>query len=144
MEVLAKGCLGIDQRNATRSESHLIKGFCDAYQKLRATDQDTNDPKFPFFFHRFSLRDFYHCLRFFRRKSLQLNNKTVVIDPELTLQSLERNFNGLNEQKKNFILLIFLKFVEQVFQEKNFRRLWMCFSLVLKIKQELVTTFFSL
>lgn len=119
LEVLAKGCLGIDQRNTSRIENYLIKGFCEAYQKLRAVDMNTNDPKFPFFFHRFSLRDFYHCLRFFRRKSLQLNNRTVAIDPELTLQSLERNFNGVSREEFSIIVETFLNCIKLSVREYN-------------------------
>ena len=118
LEILAKGCISTEQNNNTVSkmEEVYLKGFCSAYQELRSVDKNQN-PRFPFFFNRFSLRDFYHCLRFFRRKAIKEGSQNAIITPEFTLQSLERNFNGVKQEEFETIVKTFFECIEE--ERKN-------------------------
>ena len=114
LEVLAKGCIEInDKYTIAASEKVYVKGFCSAYQKLRSVNEEDNKPLFPFFFNRFSLRDFYHCLRFFRRKAIKEASESVVITAEFILQSLERNFNGVKQEYFEIIVDTFFECIEE-------------------------------
>ena len=110
---MATGCISIGDQKVIDTELVYLKGFCSAYQQLRDSE------KYPFFFNRFSLRDFYHLLRYFRRKSLEAKSNSVIINPELTLQSLERNFNGVSQEEFKIIVDTFFENIEEIRKKEN-------------------------
>ncbi|HEY8540755.1 MAG TPA: hypothetical protein VIL29_00115 [Pseudothermotoga sp.] len=68
-----------------------------------------------FFYHRFKLRDFYHFIRYFRRKASE-SKSYLIITPEIVLQSLERNFNGVTAQEFAQIVQVFFNRMNEILQ----------------------------
>ena len=83
LEILAKGCLVNDLENPPvhlKQDLETIVQFCPAYSKLM------DDPKLKDFL---GLRDFIHFINYLRRR------RTEGITPQLVIEALERNFNGI-------------------------------------------------
>ena len=83
LEILAKGCFTSDPNNPPKNFEQDLKTivkFCPAYSKLM------EDSKLKCFF---GLRDFIHFINFLRRRRME------GITPQLVVEALERNFNGI-------------------------------------------------
>ena len=78
---LAKSCVftGNKDQAETAEKVHVVKAACESYNMI------VQDTEFKFLF---GLRDFIHFATYLRRK------QTDVLDAQLVIQSLERNFNG--------------------------------------------------
>ena len=90
LETLAKGCLCSDPQNPPpqlKDDIERIVNFCPAYQRV------IQNPMFTNFF---GLRDFIYFICFLGRKIDQGGN----LSPQLVLQGLERNFNGVQDAAK--------------------------------------------
>lgn len=82
---LARGCLCSTTGPPppdVRKDLDTIVRFCPAYQKL----MDDGSKKFARFF---GLRDFIHFVNYLRRR------RTQMLTPQLVMEALERNFNGI-------------------------------------------------
>ena len=85
LKTLAKGCLSTklkDPPPELQKDLELVVRFCPAFSKLMEQD------KFNYFF---GLRDFIHFVNYLRRKRSQMLN------PQIVMAALERNFNGHEE-----------------------------------------------
>lgn len=92
LEVLAKGCFCSNpEKPPPEQDLHAVDNFCQSYSL------STKHSRF------YGLRDFIHFLNFLRRK----RDGSQVLNPQLVVQALERNFNGSHELED--ILLTFLK-----------------------------------
>lgn len=86
LETLAKGCLcsTIDTPPPElQKDLDTIVRFCPAYQCIM------DDNLYKKFFKFFGLRDFIHFVNYLRRK------RTQILTPQLVMEALERNFNGV-------------------------------------------------
>ena len=79
LEILAIDLLHSEEP-ITELENDIVKKFCSAFSALM------EEPKFKSFF---GLRDFLHFVRFLRKK-----RGNGVLNEEIVLEALERNFNG--------------------------------------------------
>ena len=83
LKVLAKGCLcSTPEQPPPQLQKDLktIVGFCPAYSRLM---RNKRYRKF------FGLRDFIHFVNYLRRR------RTQTLTPQLVMEALERNFNGV-------------------------------------------------
>ena len=88
LETLAKGCLCTTPDNPPpelKKDLEMIVRFCPAYSHLMTK------PEFSQFF---GLRDFIHFVSYLRRRRIQM------LTPQLVMEALERNFNGLDNFEK--------------------------------------------
>lgn len=108
-EDLAKLAEGIIKRheneNLTPETRKVIEACCRAYKYLINDNNECKTSKK--IKNWIGMRDFYHFIRFIRKSSAP---DSIDITPELLLQSLERNFNGLKQP-------IFRKIVKTFFDE---------------------------
>lgn len=77
-----------------------------AYQDLQKDEKG-------FFYHRFKLRDFYHFIRYFRRKASE-SKSYIIMTPEIVLEALERNFNGVTASEFAQIVKVFFDRMNQI------------------------------
>ena len=88
LKTLAKGCLSSKLESPPpelQKDLELVVKFCPAFSKLMGED------RFNYFF---GLRDFIHFVNYLRRKRGQMLN------PQIVMEALERNFNGHEEFEK--------------------------------------------
>ena len=88
LETLAKGCLCATPENPPpelKKDLEMIVRFCPAYSYLM-TKED--------FKQYFGLRDFMHFLSYLRR------HRNKILTPQLVMEALERNFNGISNFDK--------------------------------------------
>ena len=84
LRTLARGCLCSKPENPPielKKDLDVIESFCPVYIRLM------DCPSFREFF---GLRDFIHFVHYLRRR------RTQMLTPQLVLEALERNFNGLD------------------------------------------------
>lgn len=98
---LAKGCLCDTPDRPPpelRKDMEIVASFCPAYEALMAK------PRFARFF---GLRDFINFISYLRRKRLEM------LSPQLVMEALERNFNGVSKEDFHFICKLFLRAVSR-------------------------------
>ena len=96
---LAKGCLCTNPDNpppTIRQAIETVTRFCAPYEEIMAREN------FKTFF---GLRDFIHFISYLRRK------KHSMLSPQLVMEAVERNFNGVKEQYFQQICELFLQAV---------------------------------
>ena len=99
---LAKGCLCPTPDNPPvelKRDLEIVASFCPAYT---ATMQLPECKGF------FGLRDFIHFISYLRRKRLEM------LSPQLVMEALERNFNGVSRKCFKNICKLFLRAVSSV------------------------------
>ena len=99
LETLARGCLCDTPEKPPpelRKDMDIVASFCPAYEALM------KNPKFCSFF---GLRDFIHFISYLRRKRMEM------LSPQLVMEALERNFNGVNKEDFVYICKLFLRVV---------------------------------
>lgn len=99
---LAKGCLCPNPDNPPpelKKDLEIIAKFCHPYETLM------NDSQLKDFF---GLRDFIHFISYLRRKRHQM------LSPQLVMEAVERNFNGVESSKFHQIRKLFLRAVSAV------------------------------
>ena len=87
LKTLAKGCLSSKLESPPpelQKDFELVVKFCPAFSKLMEED------RFNYFF---GLRDFIHFVNYLRRK------RGEMLNPQIVMDALERNFNGHKEFK---------------------------------------------
>eukprot|EP00118_Oscarella_pearsei_P018100 m.183495 g.183495 ORF g.183495 m.183495 type:complete len:3839 (+) comp39307_c0_seq2:3960-15476(+) len=93
LETLAFGCLGMNKDDLPHFHRDFVNSFCEAYSEL------VQKEPFKDFFH---YRDFIYALRHFDRHAHLLGEESKLaqtdITPDLVLEALERNMNGLEPQ----------------------------------------------
>jgi hypothetical protein len=103
---LAEGIIKRHQNDELTSETQrLLAACCRAYKSL-ISDNNSNTIESKTVRNWIGMRDFYHLVRFIRRKCTEI----IEITPTLLLQGLERNFNGLKQS-------VFRKIVTEFFKE---------------------------
>ena len=96
---LAKGCLCNTPDSPPpelKKDMEIVASFCPAYEALM------NRRKLKRFF---GLRDFIHFISYLRRKRL------TMMSPQLVMEALERNFNGVSREDFQYISKLFLRAV---------------------------------
>jgi len=79
LHVLAKSCVFTTDQCPLENDMKLVKAFCLSYDEIL---------KVPHFRSLFGLHDFIHFVTYLRRQQKHY------LDPQLVVESLERNFNG--------------------------------------------------
>ena len=98
LKTLARGCLCTNPANPSpelRNIVNAVDKFCSAYASLM---QDKDFEKF------FGLRDFIHFISYIRRH----RGTSTELTADLVLKALERNFNGVAQEKFKWIADTFL------------------------------------
>ncbi len=96
---LARGCLCTTPDSPPpelKKDVEIVTSFCPAYQAIMTK------PQFEKFF---GLRDFIHFISYLRRKRLEM------LSPQLVMEALERNFNGVSSEEFHVISQLFLRAV---------------------------------
>lgn len=102
LTILAKGCLCDTPDKPPpelRKDIEIVASFCPAYEILMSK------PRFARFF---GLRDFINFISYLRRKRMEM------LSPQLVMEALERNFNGVSKEDFQYICNIFLKAVSGI------------------------------
>ena len=102
LTILAKGCLcqtPNDPPPELRRDLDFIANLVPAYDGLMRSE------KFKQFF---GLRDFIHFISYLKRK------REEMLSPQLVMEALERNFNGVSKKDFDFICRLFLQRVSAV------------------------------
>ena len=105
LQTLAKGCLCSNPNNPPpelKRDVEIVGNFCQAYEAVM------NKQQFKQFF---GLRDFIHFISYLRRKRLQM------LSPQLVMEALERNFNGVESIPFKGICKAFLRTVSTVLSQ---------------------------
>ena len=102
LQTLAKGCLCSNPNNPPpelKRDVEIVANFCQAYEAVMNKEQ---------FKQFFGLRDFIHFISYLRRKRLQM------LSPQLVMEALERNFNGVEAKPFKGICKAFLRTVSTI------------------------------
>ena len=102
LTTLAKGCLCSTPEMPPpelRKDMTIVANFCTPYLTLMSK------PRFARFF---GLRDFINFISYLRRK------RKDMLDPQLVMEALERNFNGVNNEDFEYICKLFLRAVSHL------------------------------
>ncbi|KAL7555253.1 hypothetical protein ACHAWF_018911 [Thalassiosira exigua] len=91
-----------DNKLMRRSEEFCADLCCCYFSLIQ------NKDKFSWFVHFFGLRDFIHLIMYVRR-SAALMNSVLHVSVEVVVQALERNFNGVDDEKFSNICALFLQ-----------------------------------
>ncbi len=96
---LAKGCLCTTPERPPpelRKDMDIVANFCTPYLSLMGKER---------FARFFGLRDFINFISYLRRK------RQKMLDPQLVMEALERNFNGVSKEEFAYICKLFLRAV---------------------------------
>ena len=99
LETLARGCLCPTPEKPPpelKKDMDMVASFCPAYEAIM------RNTRFSSFF---GLRDFIHFISYLRRKRMEM------LSPQLVMEALERNFNGVSKEEFNYICKLFLRVV---------------------------------
>ena len=103
LETLAKGCMHSDIENPPpelTKTMEMIGKFCNAYHEMMEQEQFKNF---------FGLRDFIHFIGYLRRH----REPTIDLSPQLVLNALERNFNGISNADFTSVAELFLSEMDE-------------------------------
>ena len=99
---LAKGCLHADPDNpppTIRKDIEMVSRFCGPYEEVMTKKHCKQF---------FGLRDFIHFISYLRHKRHEM------LSPQLVMEGLERNFNGIEKRQFFWICQVFLQSVSLV------------------------------
>ena len=102
LKILARGCICHTPEKPPvelKRDIAIISNLVPAYEAMMRNE------KFSKFF---GLRDFIHFISFLKRKRKEM------LSPQLVMQALERNFNGMDKKSFDFVTKLFLSHVSDV------------------------------
>jgi hemicentin len=102
LETLARGCLCPTPEKPPpelKKDMDIVASFCLAYEAIM------KDSRFSSFF---GLRDFIHFISYLRRRRMEM------LSPQLIMEAVERNFNGVSKEDFNSICKLFLRVVRNI------------------------------